>query len=118
MIINTIIILTNRLIYFNMGIRKTEVNVKKLLKAKDVKNDEFYTQYKDVENIINEYLEDLKDKIIYCNCDLEWSNFVKYFKDNKDIIKYKEFYHTGLTNEFIFGDYGGGILEAKNLLSY
>ncbi len=91
-----------------MGITKTKVNVKKLIKAKLLPNNEFYTQYKDVEKIINEYKEDLKDKIIYCNCDLEWSNFVKYFKNNKDTIQYKEFYHTGLTNEFLFGDYAVG----------
>jgi len=91
-----------------MSITKTKNTVKKLIKAKNVKNNEFYTTYKDVEKIINEYKKDLKDKIIYCNCDLEWSNFVKYFKNNKDIIQYKEFYHTGLTNKFLFGDYAVG----------
>ena len=46
-------------------------------------NDEFYTQYKDVDFPNKLYSEVLKDKWIYCPCDdYEWSNFVKYFKDN------------------------------------
>ena len=46
-------------------------------------DDEFYTQYKDVDFPNKLYSEVLKDKWIYCPCDdYEWSNFVKYFKDN------------------------------------
>ena len=97
-----------------MGCRIKKSIVKDLLKAKQDINDEFYTQYKDVEIIINEYKEELKDKIIYCNCDLEWSNFVKYFKNNKDTIQYKEFYNTGLTDEFVFGDYNVGDFRSKD----
>lgn len=54
-----------------------------LYKAAIAKNDEFYTQYEDIEKEVPLYKEYLKDKIIYCNCDNpEWSNFYKYFKDN------------------------------------
>jgi len=55
---------------------------KNLHKAKKVKNDEFYTQLIDIEKELTHYKEQLIDKIIYCNCDGERSNFIKYFKDN------------------------------------
>lgn len=38
-----------------------------LKRAKKEKNDEFYTQYEDVEKEVKYY--DFTDKIIYCNCD-------------------------------------------------
>ena len=41
----------------------------KLNKAKQIKNDEFYTRYEDIEKFISQYSEHLKDKVIYCNCD-------------------------------------------------
>lgn len=51
--------------------------------AKTAKNDEFYTQYADIEKEIQHYVKHFKDKIVYCNCDNpEWSNFWKYFYDN------------------------------------
>ena len=60
-----------------------------LNKAKKEKNDEFYTQYSDIEKEIKHYKEYLKNKLIYCNCDNpECSNFYKFFKDN--------FYELGL----------------------
>ena len=37
----------------------------KLKKAKENKNDEFYTRYEDIESFINQYQEHLKDKVIY-----------------------------------------------------
>ena len=43
--------------------------ITKLNKAKQNKNDEFYTRYEDIESFINQYQEHLKDKVIYCNCD-------------------------------------------------
>lgn len=97
-----------------MGVTKTKTNIKFLLSSRNKKDDEFYTNYETVESIISEYKEDLVGKIIYCNCDHEWSNFVKYFKNNKDVISYKEFYHTGLTDEFVFGDYNVGDFRNKD----
>jgi modification methylase ecoRI len=43
--------------------------ITKLNKAKQIKNDEFYTRYEDIEKFISQYSEHLKDKVIYCNCD-------------------------------------------------
>ena len=55
--------------------------------AKKAKNDEFYTQYIDIEKEMNAYLEYnpdvFKDKTILLPCDdPEWSNFTKYFAQN------------------------------------
>ena len=58
-----------------------------LSKAKNAKNDEFYTQYLDIEKEITAYLEYNPDvfrgKTILLPCDdPEWSNFTKFFAQN------------------------------------
>lgn len=55
--------------------------------AKNAKNDEFYTQYHDIEKEINAYIEYnpdvFRDKTLLMPCDdPEWSNFTKYFAQN------------------------------------
>ena len=56
---------------------------KSLKKAKDAKNDEFYTQIEDIEREMKHYRDHFKDKTIFCNCDdPEYSNFWKYFQLN------------------------------------
>lgn len=55
--------------------------------ARSAKNDEFYTQYQDIEAEINAYIEFNPDvfrgKTILLPCDdPEWSNFTKYFAAN------------------------------------
>ncbi len=55
--------------------------------AKTAKNDEFYTQYSDIEAEMNAYIEYNPDvfrgKTILLPCDdPEWSNFTKYFASN------------------------------------
>ena len=55
--------------------------------AKTAKNDEFYTQYSDIEVEMNAYVEYDKNvfrgKTILLPCDdPEWSNFTKYFDSN------------------------------------
>ena len=57
-----------------------------LNKAKDAKNDEFYTQREDIERELSHYKEFFQDKVVYCNCDdpVEsefWKFFVRVFKD-------------------------------------
>ena len=58
--------------------------------------DEYYTRYEHVKNIFERYIpiEELKDKIIYCPCDSDESNFVIYLKEHKDDIQYKELIYT------------------------
>ena len=58
-----------------------------LSQAKNAKNDEFYTQYEDIEKEMNAYYEYnndvFRDKTILLPCDdPEWSNFTKYFSAN------------------------------------
>lgn len=54
-----------------------------LTKAKNAKNDEFYTQLTDVAKEMMHYKEHFKDKIVLCNCDdPTWSAFWKYFHLN------------------------------------
>lgn len=55
-----------------------------LTAAKNAKNDEFYTQWADIEREMNAYLEYdpdvFRDKVILLPCDdPEWSNFAKFF---------------------------------------
>lgn len=55
--------------------------------AKSAKNDEFYTQYADIEKEMNAYLDFnadvFRDKTVLLPCDdPEWSNFTKYFAQN------------------------------------
>jgi hypothetical protein len=58
-----------------------------LANAKVAKQDEFYTQYDDIQREVEAYLEydpdAFRDKVVYCNCDDPYeSNFFKYFAAN------------------------------------
>lgn len=58
-----------------------------LASARTSKQDEFYTQFYDIENEINAYLEYnpnvFRDKVVLLPCDdPEWSNFTKFFAQN------------------------------------
>ncbi len=58
-----------------------------LKNAKAAKNDEFYTQFADIQKEINAYIEYDKDvfknKTVLLPCDdPEWSNFTKFFAQN------------------------------------
>lgn len=58
-------------------------NNSNLHKAKDAKNDEFYTQLTDVSKELMHYKPHFKDKEVFCNCDdPTWSAFWKYFHLN------------------------------------
>ena len=70
-----------------------------LTSAKKAKNDEFYTQYADIEKEMNAYLEYDPDvfrgKIVLLPCDdPEWSNFTKYFAQNFDKFGLKKLIST------------------------
>jgi hypothetical protein len=67
--------------------------------AQQAKNDEFYTQYSDIEKEINAYLdynEDVfRDKTVLLPCDdPEWSNFTKYFAQNFERLGLKKLIST------------------------
>lgn len=68
---------------------------KNLTSAKRVKNDEFYTQYSDIQKEIEAYLEYnadvFRNKVVYCNCDDPFeSNFFRYFVLNFNRLGLKE----------------------------
>ena len=68
---------------------------KNLNKAKGTKNDEFYTQYSDIQKEIEAYLEYDPDvfrgKVVYCNCDDPFeSNFFRYFVLNFNKLGLKQ----------------------------
>lgn len=68
-------------------------------KARKAKNDEFYTQYHDIEKEMNAYLDYNPDvfrgKTILLPCDdPEWSNFTKYFAQNFQTLGLKKLVST------------------------
>ena len=76
----------------------------KLTNAKNLKNDEFYTQYFDIERELSTYLEYdpnvFKNKTILLPCDdPEWSNFTKYFAQNFSRLGIKKLISTSYANE-------------------
>lgn len=69
---------------------------KNLHKAKDSKNDEFYTQLEDIEKELSHYKDHFKNKIVFCNCDDPYeSNFFKYFAMNFNFLGLKKLIATG-----------------------
>lgn len=75
-----------------------------LTQAKKGKNDEFYTQYEDIQKEMNAYLEynpnTFRDKIILLPCDdPEWSNFTRFFAQNFDNFGIKKLISTSYATE-------------------
>lgn len=75
-----------------------------LTDAKRAKNDEFYTQYPDIEKEISAYLEFNPDvfrgKTVLLPCDdPEWSNFTKYFAQNFERLGLKKLISTSYAAE-------------------
>lgn len=87
-----------------------------LTNAKRAKNDEFYTQYGDIQKEIEAYLEYNSDvfrgKVVYCNCDDPFeSNFFRYFVLNFNKLGLKQLITTSYkpspvanTQLMLFGD--------------
>ena len=80
------------------------VSNKNLGKAKDAKNDEFYTCYEDIQNEINAYIEFNPDvfrgKTVLLPCDdPEWSNFTKFFAQNFEVFGLKKLISTSYAHQ-------------------
>ncbi|HIB7396703.1 TPA: adenine-specific methyltransferase EcoRI family protein [Escherichia coli] len=74
------------------------------LLQKKAKNDEFYTQYHDIEKEMNAYLDFNKDvfrgKTILLPCDdPEWSNFTLYFAQNFERLGLKKLISTSYAHQ-------------------
>lgn len=66
-----------------------------LTRAKNAKNDEFYTQSADIENELKYYRPHFKDKIVYLNCDdPTTSNFWRYFYRSFEFLGLKKLIST------------------------
>ena len=62
-----------------------------LSKAKQQKNDEFYTQLSDIENELRHYAGHFSGKVVYCNCDdPRISKFFHYFSYNFERLGLKK----------------------------
>jgi hypothetical protein len=75
-----------------------------LSKAKTAKNDEFYTQYHDIEREVEAYLEYnadvFRNKTVLLPCDdPEWSNFTRYFAQNFERFGLKKLISTSYAYE-------------------
>lgn len=94
---------------------------KNLTNAKNAKNDEFYTQYHDIEKEINAYLDYnpkvFKGKTILLPCDdPEWSNFTKFFAQNFQRLGIKKLISTSYAEEskYYKSDYQPTLFEKND----
>lgn len=76
--------------------------------AKTAKQDEFYTQYVDIQKEVEAYLEfdpdTFRGKVVYCNCDDPFeSNFFKYFAANFNKLGLKKLITTSYDGSPIAG---------------
>lgn len=71
-----------------------------LNKAKDAKQDEFYTQLSDIERELKHYRKHFKGKVVYCNCDdPRVSNFFHFFSYNFKRLELKKIITTCYKNQ-------------------
>ncbi len=76
----------------------------KLADARNAKNDEFYTQFEDIQKEINAYIEYnsnvFKNKIVLLPCDdPEWSNFTRFFAQNFERFGLKKLISTSFASD-------------------
>lgn len=90
-----------------------------LAAARESKQDEFYTQYVDIQKEVEAYLEfdpdTFRGKAVYCNCDDPFeSNFFKYFAANFNKLGLKKLVTTSYDGspiagaQLTFGEYDEG----------
>lgn len=77
---------------------------KNLSKAKNAKNDEFYTQYADIQKEVNAYIDYdpnvFRGKTVLLPCDdPEWSNFTRFFAQNFERFGLKKLISTSFAAE-------------------
>lgn len=78
-----------------------------LIRAKQAKNDEFYTRIEDIEKELCNYTDCFKDKTVLCNCDDPFeSNFFKFFA-----LQFKELN----LKKLITTNYCGSAIKKQNV---
>jgi hypothetical protein len=88
--------------------------------AKAAKNDEFYTQYADIQKEVNAYLEynpdTFRDKTVLLPCDdPEWSNFTRFFAQNFERFGLKRLISTSYAVESKkYKDYQPTLFETES----
>ena len=88
--------------------------------AKAAKNDEFYTQYADIQKEVNAYLEynpdTFRGKTVLLPCDdPEWSNFTKFFAQNFEKLGLKKLISTSYAVESKkYKDYEPTLFETED----
>ena len=93
---------------------------RQLNQAKANKEDEFYTQYADIQNEVNAYVDFnpdvFRDKTILLPCDdPEWSNFTKFFAQNFDRFGLKKLISTSFAPESKkYMDYQPSLFEQES----
>ena len=88
--------------------RVARVPNRALTNARKAKQDEFYTQYVDIQKEVEAYLDFAPDtfrsKVVYCNCDDPFeSNFFKYFAANFNKLGLKKLVTTSYDGSPIAG---------------
>ena len=90
--------------------------------AKAAKNDEFYTQYADIQKEVNAYLDynpdTFRDKTVLLPCDdPEWSNFTRFFAQNFERLGLKRLISTSYAVESKkYKDYEPTLFETESPL--
>ena len=90
--------------------------------AKAAKNDEFYTQYADIQKEVNAYLEynpdTFRDKTVLLPCDdPEWSNFTRFFAQNFERLGLRRLISTSYAVESKkYKDYEPTLFETESPL--
>lgn len=73
-------------------------------RARVAKNDAFYMCLGDIERELQHYKDQLRGKVIFCNCDDAYeSNFFKYFLANFNHLGLKKLLHVGVDSSKIAG---------------
>ncbi len=92
----------------NAGPTSTPSGNRTLANAKAARQDEFYTQYVDIQKEVEAYLDfdpdTFRGKVVYCNCDDPFeSNFFKYFAANFNKLGLKKLVTTSYDGSPIAG---------------
>lgn len=89
-----------------------------LQKAKNTKDDEFYTTYETIESEIAHYVSHFSGKTVLCNCDDPFeSNFCKYFLKNFNVLGLRRLICTSYCASAVIGTQLNLFDEQQRLLN-